>query len=549
MNRPSSGRLAVIGLDGIDLDFLTWPIEDGHMPTLAKLIKDGVSGPLTSTVHPVSAPAWESFKTGKNPGKHGVYDFKERRPDGYDRRLSLRQHTQTLWRLVSDAGLRVGVINVPRTYPPREVNGYLVSGMLTPPKARDFTFPANLCDELEQVVGRYQIEPDVRYRDHSAQQYLDALRGLLQSDILAALHLFDRYPSDLFIKVFTFTDRLLHHTWKYIDPNSLKYDHAFRDRVVQLFELLDTFLAEICCRLGDDSSLIIMSDHGFGPVDRIMYVNNWLVQQGYIRFKQSPRSQFRVRLHRAGINVQSLYGLMKKTSLDRLLTLVPPSLQEAGAKAASPSFDDIDWQESVAYSFGNFGRIFVNLRGREAKGCVEPGEEYEAVRDQIIADLRKLRLDGEPVVTRLWKCEELYHGPFLEEAPDILFTLKDWEYATAPNYEFASSEIFSAPLDEISANHRLDGMFIAWGKDIRPGGPAPNAHIIDMAPTILHIMGLPIPSDMDGQVLLQVFEPGSETRMRDLQRSNTGMEEESSTSLSCEDEQTILERLEGLGYA
>jgi predicted AlkP superfamily phosphohydrolase/phosphomutase len=259
-----------------------------------------------------------------------------------------------------------------------------------------------------------------------------------------------------------------------------------------------------------------------------MYVNNWLAQQGYIQFKEDVRSRLRLLMHRTGIGIHSIYSLTKKLSLDKTIALLPQSWQEAGVKVSTLTFDDVDWSRTVAYSFGNFGRIFVNLRGREPMGCVLPGQEYEEMRERIILDLQQLRdLDGTRIVTGVWRREEIYHGAYLDQAPDLVFTLKDWEYGTAPNYEFASNQILSAPLDNISGNHRLDGMLIAWGSQIREKGLVSEMHITDVAPTILHLMDLPIPSDLDGQVLRSMFK---------------------ATALSDEDERLISDRLEALGY-
>jgi predicted AlkP superfamily phosphohydrolase/phosphomutase len=544
----NSHKVAVIGLDGIDLNFIHSLIERGYLLTIAKLIQGGVCGPLTSTIHPVSAPAWETFKTGKNPGKHGIYDFKTRAPGTYDRRLDTRQHPQNLWRLVSKAGRRVGVINVPRTYPPEQVNGYLVSGMLTPPTARDFTYPLALCKELEQVTGKYLIEPEVTYRDQSVHDYLEAIWALLRVEIQSAQYLFRQYPSDLFVKVFTFTDRMLHHVWKYIDPNNACYSQKVYDQVVELFQQLDEFLAGMWQELDDNWTLVIMSDHGFGPMNQIMYVNNWLAQQGYIQFKENARSKVRLLMHHLGIDIHSIYSLAKELSLDKILARLPQSLQAAYVRTATLTFDDVDWSRTIAYSFGNFGRIFINLRGREPMGCVEPGVQYEDVRAQIIADLHQLYEDDIPLVTGVWKREDIYYGPYLEQAPDIIFTLKDWEYGTAPNYEFASNRIFSAPLDNISANHRSSGMLIAWGSEILSGAQLAGAHIMDVAPTILHLMGLPIPSDQDGKVLTSIFKSGSSADRREITRSDVSPEQGTISSLSKADEQLISDRLEALGY-
>jgi predicted AlkP superfamily phosphohydrolase/phosphomutase len=291
-----------------------------------------------------------------------------------------------------------------------------------------------------------------------------------------------------------------------------------------------------------------MSDHGFGPMNRIMYVNNWLAQQGYIQFKANSQSKLRLLLHQWGVDVHTVYGWAKKLSLDKVIRKLPQSVQEVGVKTASLTFDDVDWSRTAAYSFGNFGRIFINLRGREPMGCIEAGEAYEDIRTRIIEDLKQIHEDGQPVVTGVWKAEEVYCGPYLAQAPDIVFTLRDWEYGTAPNYEFASNQIFSAPLANISANHRLNGMLIAWGRDIQQNTQITGANIVDMAPTILHLIGLPVPADQDGQVLKRLFKPESAVYQREVVRSSVSDDAEKSSSLGAEDEQIILERLENLGY-
>ena len=292
-------------------------------------------------------------------------------------------------------------------------------------------------------------------------------------------------------------------------------------------------------------TVLLMSDHGHGPVRNFLYVNNYLAQLGYLKFKPNIASQVKRIAFQLGLTPRAVYNVLLAVGLGKLRRTLDKRRGGRGLlKRFFLSFADVDWSRTRAYSIGYIGEVHINLRGREPQGIVKPGEEYERVRDDVINRLRELKLpDGAPLVEHLWKKEEIYHGAHLAEAPDILFLPRNLETIAFGDFEFGSNKVIE-PSYGVSSSHRMNGIFVASGAGVKNVGEFTGAQLIDLAPTILHLMGLPVPTDMDGRVLTEAL---ADARAVEYGGSSEGRAA-AIDGYSEEEEREVIERLQDLGY-
>jgi predicted AlkP superfamily phosphohydrolase/phosphomutase len=505
-------RVLVIGLDGVTFDLLKPWVDAGELPTFKQLMQHGVSGSLLSTTPPLSPLAWMSFATGKNPGKHGIFDFTKRAPDSYDITIVNSEDVEgdTLWEIISKSGRKVGVINVTVTYPPREVDGFLVSGMLTPSLESNFAFPEDLRMELKKIVGTYRFDVEEEFGDGREDIFLKDLYRVTEVREKATLHLMKKFDWDFFMVMFYGTELVQNKFWSYMDPTHPNHDlekfEKYGDTILRFFQRIDLALSKILQHIDEKTTVIIMSDHGHGPLHKVLYVNRWLMELGLLSFKGNILVQVKKWLCRHNLPIR-IYHVLEKLGLGRLRTTVSLRRQ-IDIVNAFLSFRDVDWSKTKAYSHGHIGRIFLNLKGREPNGIVEPGEEYNEVRNLIIRELHELSdpETGEKVVDQVFTNEEIYAGPEVAEAPDIVFLMKDMTYiAEYGSFGFHSDSLFGQPILMDSGAHKPEGILIVNGENVNRGKTLSDSRILDVAPTILYMMGIPVPSDMDGQVLTGIF--------------------------------------------
>lgn len=553
------GKVLVIGLDGATFDLIKPWATDGYLPTFSRLMHEGAHGPLRSTIPPMTAPAWTSFATGTNPGKHRLYDWIAREPDSY--RFSpvtaLDGTAPTIYTLLSQAGRRVCTLNVPMTYPPVPVNGVMVSGMPAPSTQNTITYPADLLQDILQAAGDYVLYPDPgqAYSDSGVDAFLDRLYHTTDIRIRAFDYLREREVWDFAMLVFNGTDTICHALWKYMDREHplhdpgryAKYGSAIRD----YYQFIDKYLARIVETLDDNTTLVIMSDHGFGPFHKFIHVNNWLMEQGLMRVRPGLRPRLKASLFHLGFAPMNVYNLLMQLGLGALKREVVRGQRQGLLKTLFLSFEDVDWSQTQAYSLGNIGQIYVNLAGREPLGRVKPGAEYEQVRENIIARLWELRdrETGEGVVEAVYRREEIYSGDQVEHAPDILFLPRRLEYFGFGEYEFGSHKIIEAMKRGISGTHRMNGVFLAYGQAVQPGVQVKDAQIVDLAPTILHLMGEPTPEHMDGVVLKEILHGDVRPSQRSTQAGEwNGQPNGDNGGLTEEEKQALTDRLRSLGY-
>ncbi|MFZ1505666.1 MAG: alkaline phosphatase family protein, partial [Anaerolineae bacterium] len=497
-------RCFVIGLDGATFDLILPWVAQGKLPAFAQLLRRGAWGQLRSTVPPMTGPAWTTFATGANPARHSIYDWVYREPGTYNfvPATAANRRLPSLWSLLSAAGRRVAVVNVPMTFPPEPVNGLLISGLPTPSKQVTFTHPPELAQEIERITGNYILYPDPgqAYSDAGVDAFLARLYQTTETRIKLVENLRGREAWDFFMVVFNGTDTVQHAMWKFMSPAHPLHDPTkaakYGDAILTFYQFLDRWLATQIASLPPDTVLMLMSDHGFGPFHKFIHVNNWLREQGFLAIKPAWRARLKYAAFRAGFSPMAVYDLLMRLGLGSLKREVVRGQGQGLLRTLFLSFDDVDWPATRAYSLGNIGQIRLNVTGREPQGCVAPGREYEQVREEIMARLRLLTdpATGEAVVDEIYPREALYRGPYLEDAPDIVFLPKRLEYFGFGEYEFGSHRVIEAMRRGISGTHRMNGIFAALGEPVQPGVEISGATLADLAPTILHLLGQPIPA-------------------------------------------------------
>ncbi len=548
-------KIMVIGLDGVPLDIIQRWAQGGHLPTLQRLMDDGAGGQLRSTIPPTSGPSWSSFVTGMNPGKTGIYDFLYRKEGSY--RFPPVNGSQrggtTVWRYLSDAGHRVGVLNLPMSYPVEPVNGFMISGWMTPYAATDFIHPPDLAAELEREIGEYRIYPTETFTESRRENFLKATYDLLDMRTRTALHLARTKPWDVFMTVFFDTDRVLHQLWHYLEPeHPWRTDQEDRESIVRdYFSKVDESIGRLLEHADEETLLIILSDHGMGRANNFIVLNNWLLDTGFLCLKRDPWTRLKEFSFRRGFTLRNVHQIADRLRLARQAEYVAGYFVDHLLKIAFLSFLDIDWSQSKAYSFGrHLGSIYVNLQGREPQGIVQPGAEYEAVRDEIermayeFCDPRT----GRKLIGQVLRREEIYSGPYLDRAPDLILRPREPSDIFFGLADFGHRDTVST-VYRYSGMHRDYGMLIMNGPGVRRGSTIEGATIQDLAPTILHTMGLPVPADMDGQVLAPAFtDEYMESFPVTMGDPTTSGKASTWTGYTEEGEKEIMERLEGLGY-
>jgi len=545
-------KLLVLGLDGATFDVIGPLLVRGRLPNLKGLIAEGASGELRSVIPPVTAPAWSSFMTGVNPGKHGIFQWRTYDPTNYsclDERLITASDLvgRTFWDVVGAAGYKVGIVAVPVTYPPWEVNGVMLSGYPCPDTKRNFTFPPEYGEGLAES---HNLSAD-HYLHASEEDILAAGLDLLERRTSLAIRMIEEEWLDLCVLVLGEIDRAQHDFWKYTDPTFPAYHSApprFRNAIAQHYEVCDQQLGRFLERIDEDTTVIIMSDHGAGPhPPKYFYTNSWLKELRLLTLEgEHPSSTDRW--------LQQLIGTIREVLPfeERLRRLLPAKVVQR-VREISLGVSNVDWSRTKAYRFPMYHPaegVEINLRGRQPKGIVEPGKEYEELRERIIQHLQEAvdPESGQSVALEVYRREELYSGPHAEIAPDIIFLTQEGFKA-----EGGMEESYCAPvplhiLEKNNGLHRMEGIFIAHGENIGRRVKVEGAQLVDLAPTILYALGMAIPEDMDGRILLEIFEPSFLASQKPRSSEALSRERRAAQGLTAEEEKEIKDKLRGLGY-
>ncbi|MBK1635015.1 alkaline phosphatase family protein [Rhodovulum adriaticum] len=527
-------RTLMIGLDGATYDLLDPLVAEGVMPVLGRIMAEGARGILRSTIHPLTPPAWTTMTTGRSPGNHGVFDFIRVTRTGdkpsYTLATSADVMVPTIWQIASGAGLRATTLNFPVTFPAKPIEGVVIPGyvpwsylgrairpretfkMLKAEgvfKASEMSTDWQHERKAVQGLEENQLEDWVQFHITRERRWFETMMTLIRKE-----------PSELGAVLFDGVDRIQHLCWHLVDPatrDDYQTEEAERTRalVLEYFRMVDGFIAELIAAAGPQAQVFIVSDHGFTRSGkRIFYANTWLEQQG-------------------------LLGWVEGTPMDDQGRVALDENTEASTL--------IDWAQTKAYSLSSSSNaIFI----RHAENPGDPGvtaEDYPAFRAQLIAGLRALTdpVTGRKVVKHVFTREEAFPGTYSDRAPDITLMLED--------YSFLSVLRADAPLKDRRvpyATHHPDGIFVATGAGIAGETALAPLKIADVAPTVLHSLGLAVPDDMEGIVAENAFaEEWSAAHPVRFARAGDGPQAGGDgETLTDEAEAQIRERLKSLGY-
>ena len=454
-------KALLIGLDCAAPDLLFNRFAD-KLPNFRRMMEKGVYGKLESSDPPITIPAWTVMASSRSPGFLGLYGFRHRRDNSYKDiwiASSRRVRAKRIWDCVAEAGGKSCLVGVPPSYPPFPVEGWLVGGFITPDTNRNYTYPEELAQEIKEVVGEYLV--DVEFRIEDKRSLVKDLFEMTEKHFEVIKHLMRTRDWSFFMFVEIGLDRIHHAFWKYFDENHSLHvpGSEFEGVMEDYYVLLDEKVGELLELLDDDTIVFVASDHGGKPMKGAFCVNTWLEKQGLLKLKRPVEKV--VRLNDA----------------------------------------DVDWENTVAWGWGGYyARIFLNLKGREEHGVVDP-RDYERVRDDIAERLRSIRgPNGEEWDTKVLKPEEIY--PECQgDPPDLMVYFDDlyWRSAgTMGQGDLYLPENDTGPDDAV---HDMMGLYVYYDPRRDLGGRVEDLNILDVAPTLMRAMGLRVPADMEGSPL------------------------------------------------
>jgi predicted AlkP superfamily phosphohydrolase/phosphomutase len=570
----SSPKILVIGLDGVPFEYLDPLLEQGLLPNIATLIDRGFRSPLRSVYPPMTPVAWPSFATGKNPGKHGVFGWWELKSvHSVPTLLPVSGRSvkgPTIWDILSRHRETVGLVNVPLTYPAREVNGFLIAGLDNPfedpESSADISYPPGLLAELAAQGINYKvldlIDSDIPPDSTALEASLQRWDKIERERTKAAQLLIDRFAPTFMMIVYHMADYFMHR---------VRRDSPF---VRRSLETLDSCIGLLLDRCEDDTCVMVISDHGSIELKKYIYLQNWLVGQELLKFKDTVSSDNLELIVKAHIKARfpelSLPVIRSMaTHLVSIWNGLPTELQQeltreikVNVPACCMSDQNIDWSATRVFTISSYGEIYINLRGRQPRGIVEPGTEYDELVAFLIKELSELQdpETGTTVLSRVVQKESCYFGEYLDSAPDILCFVRDPQYyfmrynyymrpATTLRLLQNKSDILIEPvtaMDDYIGDHTFYGIFVAAGGGVKAKGKSSPCQILDLAPTILSMFGVPVPKNMDGQVLSDHFALPSGFPIYTAAEIEDGSA--SPQTLTKDDLELVRKKLRSLGY-
>lgn len=548
-------RVLVVGWDGATFDIARPLADAGRLPNLARIMRDGAHGVLRSSIPPVTPSAWTTVFTGKNAGRHGIYDFQELDEATYQFHTvrTDEHHEKTIWDLLGEADKRSIVIDVPFTYPPRPLNGLMLTGYGTPRTPGTlFTYPADLATHLP-----VDLHPEIRValptnKFDRSRRFIEEWQEVMVGRQRLLKHLITQEAWDFFLVVFSITDNMAHVFWTYVDPAHPNYyrpeGETYREAFLHGYEMCDRLLGELMAAAGPETTTLVLSDHGFGSVRPRQYVYNRLLQGHYLAPKSASGAiPLGDRLVRTAVGTYNRFPVLREwvkgLAPGRRKTL-KKSLRRTGIL---PTGESIDYRNSKVIP-SNFGlRMWINDDGRFPQGAVPAGQ-----KDAVMAELREfLQADqdqatGRPVIANTYLGSELYHGPFAGRGPDLVIEYTNfYPPAERPGRESPT------PNPHLEGGHTLEGIFLAYGAPVQKT-TVTGAGLMDLAPTVLHLLGRPIPPDMDGRVLADIFTPAF-TQAHPIVAGavparRADLPDTAGDGYSAAEEEEIAEQLRQLGY-
>jgi len=485
-------KVVVVGLDGFNPD-LVWQWKEG-LPNISRIMGEGIYGTVESTVPPITPQAWTCAQSSKNPGQFGFWDFTFRRDFSYGEPLLVNSReikVDTLYKILPKFGKRVAIVNVPVSYPPPEIpSGYAVSCFLTPSLEKNFTYPGDLRREIEEVGGQYIIDASMEganFRQLDKEVVLQRIYEMDRQKFKLIEYFFREKRCDYIFGVIMGTDRMPHLFYRFFDEKHVRYEFhpRFSKVLKEHYQFCDQQIGELRKILDGDTVLLVHSDHSVQRLDGRINLNEWLIQEGYLKLISRPSE--------------------------------PAPLKDC----------QVDWPETVAWATGYTGQIYLNMRGRESQGRVEPSD-YHTILEELSEKLKAIPGgNGQPLDTETFKRVEIHSGPYSKYGPDLFIYFDQCRYNISEMIGHDSLYSYDTAKGSDDGGHGREGFLAMVGPGIPAIGEVKNMTLLDLAPTILSLMGLPVREDMEGKVLL---EKGGEV------------------VYSEEDEEAVRKRLSGLGY-
>jgi predicted AlkP superfamily phosphohydrolase/phosphomutase len=550
-------KVFIVSLDGATFSVLRPLADQGCLPNLSRMMQRGLSAELESVVPPVTAPAWTSFMTGKPPSKHGIFDFTRFRDSDYSWSINNASHIRgkTLWQILSDKGKHVVVLNLPYTYPPSEINGVVVCGWDAPSTSSVFSSPAGLSAEILQMFPDYKTnlwvsELKPLASDEQFAEFTRRLKAGFEQQAEVALRLLEREEWDVFMVHFQQTDWIQHKLWTYIEQACREPgNHSQKlEATRECYRHFDQFVGKLLERVSPFRATdIVLSDHGFGRLRGNIHPNYYLQEWGYLTPKQARKDKLR--------GVKDLFRKSRHKKLRqfyRTLQGVGNSLsgsRESTHQSWADNVGDVlgsrgaswDWAKTRAatvYAY-QMGFVYVNLKGRGPQGIVAPGTEYDSLIADLIFRFRAIRHPhtGGKLLVDVVRGTDVYPT----SAEGVL--LPDLVLIPADGYGFSFTVADTPPEMSEEGTHRHNGVLLMQGDSLAyPAALRPN--LIDVTPTILHMLGLPVPQDMDGTVLEEVLADGRPVQFEDSDSNPV----EEPQRYDPQESELIEQRLKGLGY-
>jgi len=530
-------KVLVIGIDCGSWNVIQPLVKEGKLPTIKRLMDNSVWGNLKSCEYYYTSPAWKCYSTGKNPGKLGAivwWSF-----DKNDKSISLVSSrsfkSKELWDILGEHGLKCGIINMPLTFPPKYVNGVLVTGPPHPDEG--CTYPPELEKEIKQDGYRINPKFDLMIDKDKA---ISEIADLINKHFLLGEKLLKKSDFDFFQHVIFLTDPIQHHFWKHMEEGDPKYGNVIED----CWKLVDSGIGKLLDSVNEDCYTIIMSDHGATASKGAFRLNLWLNLRGYLHLRSHS---FRNMAERMRIKLGFPYHMRFP------LSLLGNVLVKFGR-----AFFNINQQRSAREKLR--GNQAQNILWKKTKVLsVDQDCMYITVDDndlgfenELIDEIRNLRnpKSGEKVVRDVKRKEELFEGKYLHQLPDLIIIPEDGYTFVSTPLSGSAQNVWDFSRKGWSGTHRLNGIFLANGPGVKKGENADEATIYDLVPTILHIFGLPIPTDVYGRVLKEIFEENSELAKKPVtyEKGERKWEEEKEKKHYLSEEEQIAERLKNLGY-
>jgi predicted AlkP superfamily phosphohydrolase/phosphomutase len=530
-------RTLLIGLDGATFTVLDPLMEQGVMPFLKSFYAEGVRAGLRTIVPPLTPPAWTSLMTGRTPGQHGVFDFfRMESPTSRHIRFFNSNDVQceTIWSLASAQGRRVTAVNYPAMFPPPHISGYVVPGWIPWKQLRLACWPEGLFDKLKALPGFNQRElaMDIKLEEkategisnHSELGPWIELHTRREQNLFQVLrHLSQEDPSDLTAVLFDGVDKLQHLTWRYLRPEDdrpLTQDWEFQIRELCLtyFRSLDNLICQLCDLAGPEATVLLASDHGFGPTYDVLHINTWLEQHGYLAWSEAAKSRD---------TEGALLGVGQVAKHTWLL----------------------DWDKTKAFATTPTSNGIYVVVSQNGGSPGVPAAEYPAFIRKLSDELRQIPdlRTGAPLVSEIWTRDEVFQGPHHDLGPDLTLILNDGGLISIlPSPETVSKR----PV--VSGAHRPVGIFGARGPALKRGVNSSELSILDIAPTVLYSLGLPVPEELQGRVPEEIYQE-AELQEHPVRKTAAGAAgatpgTQAAAPAQMEDEETVLERLRELGY-